>query len=90
VRIVRDKEEFSEQVFWSKYFKKHFHNNLEKSIPPTFPKFIHYAAHAETLATMFEGLGLHRKTRVSAGSSLFIEFISDRSEYFIRIYELDG
>ena len=50
------------------------------------PKFIHYAAHAETLAQFFDGLDLHRATRVPAGSAMFIEFLKEQEEYYVRLY----
>lgn len=66
---------FKQKPFWSKYFKLHFHQNLKKSEKPRFPKFIHYAAHAETLAVFLEALGIRRITRVPPGGALFIEFV---------------
>jgi hypothetical protein len=81
------------QPFWSKYFKPHFHLNLKKNEKPRFPKFIHYSAHAETLGTFLEALGIRRITRVPPAGALFIEFIrrypkgkKDQSELYLRFY----
>ncbi len=38
-------------------------SNLKKKLlrgAPKIPKFIHYAAHAETISEFIEGLGLHK------------------------------
>jgi hypothetical protein len=71
----------------------HFHQNLKKNERPKFPKFIHYAAHAETLGNFLEALGIRRITRVPPSGSLFIEFVrrypeSDKakSELYLRFY----
>ena len=39
------------------------------------PKFIHYAAHAETLSDFFEGTALHQIQRQYPASAFFFEFI---------------
>ena len=41
------------------------------------PKFIHYAAHAETLTTIFEVLGVDWHIRSTPSSAVFLEFIED-------------
>jgi len=43
------------------------------------PKFIHYAAHAETLAVFFDGLAIHRPTRSFPASAMMIEFVRNTS-----------
>lgn len=50
------------------------------------PKFMHYASHAETLAMFFDGLGIHRVTRSPPASALFIEFLKENDEYYVRMY----
>ena len=74
-RIKGTNTHFKMQPFWSKYFKPHFHQNLKKNEKPRFPKFIHYSAHAETLGTFLEALGIRRITRVPPAGALFIEFL---------------
>lgn len=37
-------------------------------------KFVHYAAHAETLAQFFDGLGIHKTGRSFPSSALILEF----------------
>lgn len=51
-------------------------------------KFIHYAAHAETLAMFFDGLNLHQVVRSPPASALFLEFFndSDLDELYVRMY----
>ena len=39
------------------------------------PKFIHYAAHAETLSQFFDGLGIHRLGRSFPSSAIIFEFL---------------
>lgn len=53
----------------------HFHQNLKKDEKPRFPKFIHYAAHAETLGAFLEALGVRKVNRVAPGGALFVEFL---------------
>jgi hypothetical protein len=48
---------------------------LKKTEKPRFPKFIHYAAHAETLGVFLEALGIRRVSRVPPAGALFIEFV---------------
>jgi hypothetical protein len=53
IKVVRDKEKFHIQPTFSKYHREHFLKNLDKSVKPEFPKFIHYSGHAETLEFIF-------------------------------------
>ncbi|CDW91251.1 histidine acid phosphatase family protein [Stylonychia lemnae] len=50
------------------------------------PKMIHYAAHAETIAAFFDGLGIHRTVRSFPGSALFFEFVKVDGKLNIRMY----
>jgi len=84
--IVRGQVPFSKAPFFSKYFRVHFHQNLPKKEAPKFPKFIHYAAHAETLGVFLEGLGIRRVTRVPPGGALFIEFVKRQGQVYVRFY----
>jgi hypothetical protein len=66
---------------------------LRKNEKPRFPKFIHYAAHAETLGTFLEALGIRRITRVPPAGAFFIEFVrrypkgeKEKSELYLRFY----
>eukprot|EP00347_Sterkiella_histriomuscorum_P022996 403336353 len=94
IHILMHDDLFETKVYWSKYFKQHFHQNLPKNKQPKFPKFIHYAAHAETLAVFQEALGIQSGVRVEPGSALFIEFLRIKdnnpydnsvNQYFIRL-----
>ena len=82
--IVNGSLPFHKAEFFSKYFKVHFHQNLPKKTPPQFPKFIHYAAHAETLTVFLEGLGILRLTRVPPGGALFVEFVRINGTVHLR------
>lgn len=64
-----------------------FNNNKPflSSTTTSLPKFIHYAAHAETLSQLLEGLELHRFTRGYPSSALFIEFLEDKAEKTIHV-----
>lgn len=84
--IVKNNVPFSRAPFFSKYFRHHFHQNLAKKEVPMFPKFIHYAAHAETLGVFLEGLGIRRVTRVPPGGALFIEFVKREGKLHVRFY----
>jgi hypothetical protein len=98
VDVLYNGHKFHRKEIFAKYFKVHYDSNLLKSIKPPFPKFIHYAAHAETLAQFFDGLELHKIDRSPAGSALFIEFIKvhhgeyefkegvHKHEYFVRAF----
>jgi hypothetical protein len=50
IEILKDGQKFFRKDVFTKYFKIHYDTNLLQSKKPAFPKFIHYAAHAETLA----------------------------------------
>ena len=50
------------------------------------PKFIHYAAHAETLGAFLEALGVRRMVRVRPGTGVFFEYFKKSGEYYIRIF----
>ena len=55
-----------------------------------FPKFVHYASHAETLAVFFEALGIHKVDRAPAASAIFLEFLKEDDKFFVRaIYKND-
>lgn len=55
-------------------------DQLKKTSAKSLPKFIHYAAHAETLAKFFDGLGIHRPVRTFPSSALIIEFFVDNHQ----------
>ena len=56
----------------------------------TYPKFIHYAAHAETLAQFFDGFGLHKLGRSFPSSALIIEFVTINKQLAVRFVYYDG
>ncbi|CDW86220.1 esophageal gland cell secretory protein 21 [Stylonychia lemnae] len=87
IHILDHNEKSQNQIFWQKYFNMHFHQNLPKDKVPLFPKFIHYAAHAETLSLFTEGLGMHSPKRAQPGSALFIEFYrGDDAQSYVRFF----
>lgn len=47
---------------------------------------MHYAAHAETLAQFFDGLGMHHPQRVNPAASIFFEFLKIESVPSVRVY----
>lgn len=53
------------------------YSNSVKSGNKNGPKFVHYAAHAETLAVFFDGLEIHRAVRSFPSSALIIEFANN-------------
>jgi hypothetical protein len=65
----------------------HFHQNLRKDKKPRFPKFIHYAAHAETLSLFYEALGLHRPDRADPAEAFFIEYFKEDDKYYVRMVQ---
>ncbi len=60
---------------------------MGKSKKPKFPKFIHYAAHAETLSLFYEGLGIHRPVRADPGEALFFEFFKEDGQHYVRLIQ---
>ena len=56
------------------------------------PKFIHYAAHAETLSEMFEALDIERAGRSFPSSAIFFEFVATGPLKFpeVRLQFYDG
>ena len=62
----------------------------KNKVTTSLPKMIHYAAHAETLAAFFDGLGIHRTVRSFPGSALFFEFVKSGSSIIVKMYYFDG
>lgn len=85
--VVRLAAAFNHKPYWSKYFRLHFHQNLRKDERPVFPKFIHYAAHAETLSLFYEALGLHRPDRADPAEALLIEFVKRSGKHLVRFVQ---
>lgn len=77
--IIREAEKFNLEPFFSKYFKEYFKVHLEKAVKPSFPKFIHYSAHAETLDYFMLGLNIPLKTKWESGTAMFLEFLKDKN-----------
>lgn len=53
-------------------------------------KFIHYAAHAETLSQFFDGIGLHRKGRSFPASAMIFEFVIKEEKVWVRLMYYNG
>eukprot|EP00347_Sterkiella_histriomuscorum_P016873 403351519 len=66
-----------------------FRDNVQQKVK--LPKLIHYAAHAETLAAFFDGMGIHRVKRSFPGSALFFEFYrSSQGAMYVKLNYFNG
>eukprot|EP00347_Sterkiella_histriomuscorum_P023194 403335592 len=62
------------------YISNALKDGVQLKIKGRLPKLIHYAAHAETLAAFFDGLGIHRVKRSFPGSALFFEIYKNSQD----------
>ena len=96
VEVIKEGANPKRQKYLTKYFKikppqvsddgDDEHNHFHPDRPQFLPKFVHYAAHAETLSLFFEGLGFHKVDRVAPAAAFFIEFFRKDKEHYVRIY----
>jgi len=89
VRVVKNSERFDHQPVFSKYHRMHF-KNIDRSKRPTFPKFIQYSSHAETIEYFLEGMKIDKGKKAGPGSSLFFEFFKKENEFYIRTFYKDS
>lgn len=66
IDIVEQNARWEDQPFFTKYYKPSEHS--------TFPKFIFYSAHAETLGPLTVALEKAIATERAPGSAIFVEF----------------
>ena len=69
IDIVEQNARWEDQPFFTKYYKPSEHT--------TFPKFIFYSAHAETLGPLTVALGKAIATEREPGSAIFVEFYEE-------------
>ena len=58
------------------YFRKYFQGD-------SFPKFILYSAHSETLFPFLQAFGVHQMEDPPAGSAIFFEWFKEDGEVFV-------
>ena len=56
------------------WFSRYFNSSTQAATLQTFPKFVFFSAHAETVYPLFVGFGKRKITRPAPGSAIFMEF----------------
>ena len=77
ITIVRDGLDWKSTTIFKRYFNQ-----------KTFPKFIHFSGHSETMAPLLAAFGKYGYTmhRPRAGSALFLEFYRENGQIWVHIY----
>jgi hypothetical protein len=70
------------------YFKKYFNLYDQKDQVATFPKFIFFSGHAETVGPLFEAFGHTTVHRAEPASAIFLEFftLNETGKNYVKIF----